>query len=216
MSNTKVTIPRTDRVAFLKAAREEGAKFLAWKKAGQKGSRPDTPHYDVLERETAGLSAKPRGTGDPTAKTSKPKVERTRKASDGPVQYFHDGIPMCAANNALSSLAWQYTKGLSKESPKRIGTTDLRALLLKGGVDPDAEKWDYRLSNGVTLSRRPARVECHVPRNIEAKQAAATLIKAAKSAKTAASKTVVKPSKVAKAAKTVKAATAKASGRKAA
>lgn len=130
-----------ERLSRLDAAKAEHAAVKAWRESGKQGDRPETPNLDALNEDHAAGGR--RRTKRPTG---------TRRAAGPAMVYLKNGRPMNPANNSLSSLAWQATKDLDPESPKRVSTARLREILADVGVtDPTSTEWEVELANGAVI-----------------------------------------------------------------
>jgi hypothetical protein len=126
-----------------KAAAEKKA-LDAWMKGGKKGSRPETPNLDAVKED----AAKPPAAEKRAAKSNGSK---RRPVAEG-IVFYHDGKPMPASQNKLSSVAWSFTKGVV-DGKDRLSTTELVDYLKSKGVaEPANSAWSVELPNGITLS----------------------------------------------------------------
>jgi len=134
----------SERVARLDALKHEAELLREWSASGRQGDKPATPLIDEARHEheliTQILLAEPKA--------------RAKRAAVA-VQFFHDGRPLPASQNKLSTVAYDYTKGIKADSP-RLTTNELRVLLAERGIDdPNEPGWECMLPNGIVLSTIP-------------------------------------------------------------
>lgn len=80
-----------------------------------------------------------------------PKSGGGRSSKATGVTFTHDGKPVSATQNKLSSVAWFYTNGLGAGGG-RMKVGELKSLLKNQGVDdPHKPDWSLKLPNGITI-----------------------------------------------------------------
>ncbi len=135
------------------AAKEAGwkwdkeAKVWAPMDPEEKTPKPPTPNLDALNAGDAG--AAPASTSARKATARKAGAPKTPKAERKPLFFLVDGEPVNPVFNNLAGVS----RATGRNDGKRLGTKDLRKLLVKEGIeDPDNSVWKHTLPNGVVLS----------------------------------------------------------------
>lgn len=109
---------------------------------------PAHPFLEALTRRNALMTSTKATT---TATTSSGGGGGTRSSKASGVTFTHDGKPVSATQNKLSSVAWFYTNGLAAGGG-RLKVGELKALLKREGVeDPHKPGWSVKLANGITI-----------------------------------------------------------------
>lgn len=134
----------TDPVERVRLAKAEHKLLKAWISDGSKPPRPHTPNLDAIEADHAARAGKPR-----KGRRSTAKAPRTT-AAEG-IVFTHNGRPMAASQNKLSSVAYYYTAKVDGDAP-RVSTARLVDILAAAGItDPLTTEWTHTLPNGITL-----------------------------------------------------------------
>jgi hypothetical protein len=97
-------------------------------------------------------------------------TKQTEKKGKVVVQYFHDGKPISAYQNKLSSIAYWYTAGIrgatvNESGHESLSSKQLVALLVRlGAEDPKTKAFDVTLPNGVRIHSKIGKLLVSAPK----------------------------------------------------
>lgn len=126
----------TDRLERVRLAKAEARALKAWREAGERARRPETPNLDSID-----------------AGERVPGKVRSIRPSRAQVRYLRNGVaPARTRPWTLGYVASQCTARVV-EGKARLTVAELTEVLAGLGVeDPHAPGWSAELPNGVTIS----------------------------------------------------------------